>query len=172
MRYIIAYLFFLSPMLLFSQDVTEGAAIFKNTCKACHSIDKKLVGPALKNVHERRDSAWIYSFIKGSQAMIQAGDSIGIALFSEFNQVPMPDQNFSDTQISSILNYIKAESAPQPIAANPISRPEVYYGTGNNPFGFDEYAFWIPFTIFVIILIFVFYYFTIMTDIGKLPKDI
>ncbi|MCB2221725.1 MAG: c-type cytochrome [Bacteroidetes bacterium] len=77
-------------------------------CAACHTIGKgKLIGPDLKGVTERRDKAWLYSFIRSSQTMIQNGDPIAVQLFEEYNKIPMPDNNFSDEQIDGILAYIE-----------------------------------------------------------------
>ena len=36
-------------------DVANGEKLFKSTCAACHRLDKKLVGPALKGITEKRE---------------------------------------------------------------------------------------------------------------------
>jgi len=76
-------------------------------CGACHTIGKgKLIGPDLKGVTEKREEAWLISFIKSSQTMVNNGDPIAVQLFEEF-KIPMPDNNFTDEQVKGLLDYIK-----------------------------------------------------------------
>lgn len=149
--------------------IIEGKTLFRNNCKACHNIDKKLVGPALSKVYERRDSAWIYDFIIGSQSMIANGDSTSIALYNQFNQVIMPDQKLEIEEIDIILAYIKSvDNNTSTVNKNPISRPEIAPISYSNSFRFSNYVFWIPFTIFVILGICVLYF---MTHYYELVED-
>jgi len=93
-------------------NLAEGEKLFKTTCTACHQIsDQTLVGPGLKNVDKRRSANWIVKFVKNSQALIKSGDKQAVEVFNKFNQVPMPNHDYSDAQILSILAYIKSESA-------------------------------------------------------------
>lgn len=86
----------------------EGQDLFNLTCKACHTVGKgKLVGPDLQNISEKRSQDWLVSFIKSSGAMIKSGDVDAIAISKEFNGILMPDNLYSDTQIISILDFIK-----------------------------------------------------------------
>ena len=165
MKSIVLFLGILIPSTMFAQE--DGKTLFRNYCAACHSVETRLVGPALKGVEERRDSAWIYNFVTSSQTVIQGGDETAVALFQEFNQVPMPDQNLSNDQIGAILDYIEIEGAPKTIAANPIARPAVDWGVLHDPFSFDNFVFWIPFSITVLILIYLLYYMTVLTDIAR-----
>ncbi|GJM30887.1 MAG: cytochrome c [Cyclobacteriaceae bacterium] len=90
--------------------IIEGENLFKANCRACHAIDQKLVGPALGGVYERQDMDWIKAFVKNSQAVIASGDNYAVALFEEYNQTVMTSFNFSDTEIESIIAYIKHET--------------------------------------------------------------
>lgn len=167
MRYSIALIILFMTFNGWSQDVENGATLFRTNCKACHSIDQKLVGPALKDVHLRRDSAWIYSFIKNSQDVIANGDSIGMALFMEFNQIPMPNQLLNDQEIGDVLSYVKQESQPKLASDTPIPRPPENWGPYPSNLSFDNFMFWIPYTITVIILIVMLYYMTVVADFFK-----
>jgi cytochrome c551/c552 len=92
----------------YSQD---GEALFKQNCAACHKLGKKLVGPNLQGVTERRSEAWLLKFIKSSQSMIKSGDAQAVAISNEFNGALMSDfPNLSDGDIKGILTYIKANS--------------------------------------------------------------
>ena len=83
-----------------------GEELFKQNCAVCHKLGGKMVGPDLVGVSDRRSEDWIIKFVKSSQSMVKSGDETAVAVFEEFNQVPMPDQPFNDEQIKSMLTYI------------------------------------------------------------------
>jgi len=89
--------------------ISEGEGLFKANCTACHTINERLVGPALRDVHVRREMDWLLKYVKNPQKMISEGDPIAVDLYEEY-QVVMTSFPFSDDQITSILCYIKAES--------------------------------------------------------------
>ncbi len=92
---------------LHAQEAKSGKDLY-TVCKACHTIGGgKLIGPDLKGVTERRDEAWLIKFIQNSQEMIKAGDTIAVRLFKEYNNIPMPPNNYTDEQVKLVLEYIK-----------------------------------------------------------------
>ncbi len=96
------------------QAQNNGEKLFKATCVACHTIGKgRLVGPDLSGVYERADQEWLIRFIRSSQEMVKEGDSLAVALFKEFNQIPMPNNDLTDEQILSILDYIRKTDSAQ-----------------------------------------------------------
>jgi len=99
------------------ETINQGKSLFTNNCTVCHAINEQVVGPALKDVHERRDLPWLQSFIKNSQKVIQSGDDYAVNLYNEYNKTLMPSFDFTDEQVTSIVAYIKSESqAPAPTA--------------------------------------------------------
>ncbi|MCP4333931.1 MAG: c-type cytochrome [Gammaproteobacteria bacterium] len=97
-----------------------GEQIFNKTCFACHTIGGgQLVGPDLVGVHERRSQEWLERFVISSQSMINAGDAEAVALFEEFNRLPMPDSFLSEEQSRQVLSYIKSKSANQATTPTP-----------------------------------------------------
>ena len=42
-------------------DAIAGEALYKSNCAACHKLDKKGVGPALRNVAEKYESCLLYT---------------------------------------------------------------------------------------------------------------
>ncbi len=99
--------------------ISAGKALFEGNCKACHRLDKVLVGPALAGVHERAPSIdWIKSFVKNSSKVIASGDPYAVELFNKFNKTQMTAfSSFKDEDIMNILAYIqsyKPQEGPQP----------------------------------------------------------
>ena len=106
--------------------VAQGETLFQQNCVVCHAVNEKVIGPALRDVHKRRDDAWIKSFITNSQKVIGSGDDYAVKLFEEYNKTLMPPHDFfSDDELTAIIEYIKAESA------KPIPGKEADAGTGD-----------------------------------------
>ena len=99
-------------------DIAKGEALFKSLCAACHKRYKKMTGPALFGVTERHDTAWLYSWIKNSAAMIASGDAEAVAIWEEYNKTPMNAfPQLTNTDIDDILAYVmvpKADPPPPP----------------------------------------------------------
>lgn len=98
---------------LFAQDTfsQDGELLFTQNCTACHTIGGgPLVGPDLKGVSEKYEKDWIIKFIKSSQSLIKAGDEKAVAVFQQYNMVPMPDFPFNEDEVRAILTYIKSKS--------------------------------------------------------------
>jgi cytochrome c2 len=96
MKFNICFLFtllFSTSLVLAAPPVEEGKSIFQARCAACHNINKTLTGPALAGVDQRRSMDWIVDFVHSSQTVIKNGDKDAVALFKQFNNIPMPDHN-------------------------------------------------------------------------------
>ena len=93
-------------------NVANGEKLFKSTCAACHKLEGKLLGPALKGITEKRDQDWLISWIKDSPALIKSGDKLAVQVFEENNKFPMPpNAHLSEQDIIDILAYSKGEPA-------------------------------------------------------------
>lgn len=100
-----------------------GKQIFQKLCAACHSIGAgPLVGPDLAGVNDRRPEGWLLKFTKSSQTLVKSGDKTAVALFEQFNKIPMPDQALSDGQIRKVLAHIK-ETGGSPAAGTDSAAP-------------------------------------------------
>ena len=104
-----AIFLFLFSMNFALQAQNSGEEIFKSVCSACHTINEgRLVGPDLSGIYQIRDDEWLIRFIRSSQQFIKSGDSAAVAIYEEYNKIPMPDNQLTDEQILSVVNYIKA----------------------------------------------------------------
>ena len=89
---------FLAPA---AEAATDGAPLAaKYNCQACHTVDKKLVGPAYKEV-----------------AAKYAGDSTALAKLQQkvknggsgaWGAIPMPPNNVPDADLKTLVEWILA----------------------------------------------------------------
>lgn len=84
----------------------EGRSLFKSLCASCHKLDKKLVGPALGGIEERRENDWLKKWIKNNAELRASGDRDAIAVYEEYNGSNMTAfPQLSDKNIDDILYY-------------------------------------------------------------------
>lgn len=111
---------------LFAQDgdPVAGKSLFNANCAACHKLDKKMTGPALRNVEQRLsdeeglDREWLYAWIKNSPSMIKSGDAYANKIYEEYGGAAMtPFPQLSNADIDNILAYTATEAAPPPAPA-------------------------------------------------------
>lgn len=86
--------------------VTHGADVFKKMCTACHRPDKKFIGPAPTGILERRTPEWIMNMILNPEEMVQK-DPLAKELLIEFNGSPMANQNLTQEEARSVLEYFR-----------------------------------------------------------------
>lgn len=99
-------------------DVAAGESLFKANCAACHKLDAKAVGPALRGVVELFDRDWLHKWIKNSQGLIASGDAQAIKVFEANNKMIMTSfPGLSDEDIDNILAYTSQPKAAPPVAA-------------------------------------------------------
>ncbi len=109
----------------------QGREIFQTLCSACHTIGGgSLVGPDLQGIDERRSEAWIVGFVQHSQAMVDEGDPDAVAIFEEFNRIPMPDQALTEQEIVAVLDYVRgtSTSGEPPAERQPATEEQVRLG--------------------------------------------
>ena len=86
--------------------VTEGEAVFKAKCTACHKVDRKFIGPAPNGIMERRSPEWIMNMILDPEGMVK-NDPIAKQLLLDYNGSPMANQNLTEEEARSILEYFR-----------------------------------------------------------------
>nr|WP_321234407.1 cytochrome c3 family protein [uncultured Psychroserpens sp.] len=121
-------------------DPAKGKTLFNTNCAACHQLDKKTTGPALRNVEARLadeqglDRTWLDAWIRNSAGMVKSGDAYANQIFNEYNGTAMTAfPQLTDQDISDILAY----TAVDPCELNPQSSPDcpgyVQPTGGDNP---------------------------------------
>ncbi|MEO6722223.1 MAG: c-type cytochrome [Ferruginibacter sp.] len=84
----------------------KGEKIADLKCTSCHKLtDEKLVGPGWKDVTSRHKPEWIMNFVTNTDAMIDKDPKAQAML--EICMVRMPNQNLSDDDARSLLEFMR-----------------------------------------------------------------
>ena len=84
----------------------QGKAVYDKMCTACHKPDKTYIGPAPKNILDRRTPEWVMNMILNPDVMI-VQDPLAKDLLMEFNGAPMANQNLTEEEARAILEYFR-----------------------------------------------------------------
>ena len=87
----------------------EGKAVFLAKCSACHKISKRVVGPALAGVTERRTPEWIMNMILNPEKMVVENPAAK-KLLEEY-LAPMANQNLTEAEARLILEYFRTKTS-------------------------------------------------------------
>lgn len=105
-------------------DAAKGKALFNANCAACHQLDKKMTGPALRNVETRLaeseglDREWLYAWIKNSAGMVKSGDAYANKIYNEYGGAAMTAfPQLSNEDIDNVLAYTAEVPAEAPATA-------------------------------------------------------
>jgi cytochrome c551/c552 len=90
--------------------VAEGDTIFKAKCSACHKMDKRRVGPALRGITAKRTPEWIMNLILNPAEMLEK-NAQAKALLAEYS-TPMADQNITEPEARALLEYLRTKENP------------------------------------------------------------
>ena len=116
-----------TPLQAQEADPAKGKSLFNANCAACHQLDKKMTGPALRYVETRLsedeglDREWLNAWIRNSAAVIKSGDAYANKIYKEYNGAAMTAfPQLSDEDISNILAYTAQDKAA-PVAATAVA---------------------------------------------------
>ncbi|MBS1140128.1 MAG: Cytochrome c, class [Proteobacteria bacterium] len=70
-------------------------------CMTCHAIDKKIVGPAYKDIAAKRAAE------KGAEAALAAKIKNGSK--GEWGNVPMPPNNVTDAEAATLAKWVLSQ---------------------------------------------------------------
>ncbi|WP_185782123.1 c-type cytochrome [Croceivirga lutea] len=84
----------------------SGEAQFNAICVACHQIEQRMIGPAMKGVYKRRSPEWVMNMILNPDGMLKE-DPIAKALLKEYNNAIMLNQNLTEEQAREIAEYLR-----------------------------------------------------------------
>jgi len=85
---------------------SKGEQTFNTICIACHAVDKRMIGPAMAGVYERRSPEWVMNMILNPDGMLKE-DPIAKALLKEYNNAIMLNQNLSEEDARAVAEYLR-----------------------------------------------------------------
>lgn len=94
------------PADIDKEMAARGEDSFNGMCIACHMVDQRMIGPAMKGVYERRSPAWVMNMILNPDKMLKE-DPIAKALLKEYNNAIMLNQNLSEEETRDIAEYLR-----------------------------------------------------------------
>lgn len=95
-------------------NVENGFLLFKKNCTSCHSIDltKKLIGPPLSGITEKRNRNWLHKWIKNNKLLRKEKDKDAISIYEEYKKIEMNSfPQLSERDIDDILSFIEKKNA-------------------------------------------------------------
>lgn len=113
-----------APAVTPGGDPVKGKEIFNANCAACHKLDAKATGPALRGVGNKYEKAWLYKWIHNSSDLIKSGDAAAIKIYEEYNKVQMTAfPQLSEKDIDDIIAYTMepVAAAPTPVPGTTVS---------------------------------------------------
>jgi len=121
-----------------------GEDLFNTRCTACHTIGRgDKLGPDLLGVVSKRDRQWLIRWLKEPDVMLKEKDPLATALFTQYNNVPMPNVKLAQKQILDLIEYMQAETRrvnaltkgtpPKTDSLESIDTTEPLVHTGRNP---------------------------------------
>lgn len=111
-------------------DAVKGKELFNSNCAACHKLDAKSTGPALRGVADKYDKEWLYKWVHNSSELIKSGDAQAVKVFEENGKVAMTAfPQLSTADIDNILAYT-SEVAPPPVIVDEGVKGNPSQGSG------------------------------------------
>jgi len=93
------------------RDVSEGEKLWRTRCASCHTLQGKdpenAIGPDLLGVTFLRDKEWLINWIRAPNEMLANEDPIAMALFQQYNELPMPNMRLRRNEVFSVLDHIE-----------------------------------------------------------------
>ncbi len=103
-----------------------GENLFRTRCVACHTIgagsirtvgggksskaNQQETGPDLIHVTQTRDRAWLARLLADPEKMLAEKDPVFMKLYSEYNELLMPNLRLNEVDVEALIKYIEAES--------------------------------------------------------------
>jgi mono/diheme cytochrome c family protein len=113
-----------APAAATGGDPAKGKELFNANCAACHKLDAKATGPALRGVAGKYEMSWIYKWVHNSSELIKSGDAAAVKVFEENNKVVMTAfPQLSEGDIDNIIAYTSTPKEEAPAAAGATPAP-------------------------------------------------
>lgn len=89
-----------------------GQSMFKKICAPCHTIGVgDRVGPDLQGIADRRERAWLSSYIRNPHKMRAKKDPIALALAAKYKAARMPILGVTEVDATDLIAYLQSETS-------------------------------------------------------------
>lgn len=113
-----------APAVATGGDPVIGKELFNANCAACHKLDAKATGPALRGVAGKYEMSWLYKWIRNSSELIKSGDPQAVKVYEEYNKAVMSAfPQLSDADIDNIIAYTSEPKVVAPVATEVAAVP-------------------------------------------------
>lgn len=85
----------------------KGKQIFDSKCLACHNFERRVVGPPLNGITQRRKPEWIMNMIINPEEMTHK-DPQAKELLKQYI-TPMVSQNITEDEARAMLEYFRSK---------------------------------------------------------------
>ncbi|HEY8469879.1 MAG TPA: cytochrome c [Longimicrobiales bacterium] len=86
----------------------RGEELFRMKCMACHRMDERYVGPALRGVTERRTPEFVMNMMLNPGEMVRRHPVARAMLAAHFTE--MPNQNLTEEEARALLEYLRTQT--------------------------------------------------------------
>jgi protein SCO1/2 len=88
-----------------------GEDLYNSRCTACHTIGEgDKLGPDLLGVVGKRDRQWLVRWLQEPDVMIEEKDPLAMALYTQYNNLAMPNVKLTEDQALDLIQYMQAET--------------------------------------------------------------
>jgi cytochrome c len=87
----------------------RGEELFRMKCMACHRLEERYVGPALRGVTVRRTPEFVMNMMLNPGEMVRRHPVGRAMLAAHFTE--MPSQNLTEEEARALLEYLRAQDA-------------------------------------------------------------
>jgi cytochrome oxidase Cu insertion factor (SCO1/SenC/PrrC family)/cytochrome c2 len=96
--------------LLFNDQ--PGQSLFKKICAPCHTVGVgDRVGPDLHGITDRRERAWLSSYIRNPHKMRAQKDPVALALAAKYKAARMPILGVTEIDATDLIAYLQSETS-------------------------------------------------------------
>lgn len=90
------------------QMADAGEAYFNSVCIACHRVETRMVGPALKGILNERSPEWVMNMILNTNEMLEKDETAKALL--EIYQAPMTYMGTTEDEARELIEYFRTIS--------------------------------------------------------------
>ena len=90
---------------------SPGEDLYNTRCTACHTIGQgDKLGPDLLGVVSKRDRQWLIRWMMEPDVMLKEKDPLAMALYTQYNKVPMPNVKLVKKQALDLIQFMEVET--------------------------------------------------------------